>query len=68
LKGAAIIHLRAGTFVATRAELVHGVVTFHGCLQVQDLTGTRTYPQRVRSHRLGRREWIEWTEREEIAA
>jgi hypothetical protein len=68
VNGPAIIHLRAGTFVATRAELVHGVVTFHGCLQVRDLAGTRTYRQRVRSHRLGSGEWVEWSEREAVSA
>jgi hypothetical protein len=60
MTGPAIIHLRAGTFNASFAELSHGVITFTGALQVRDLAGVRTYPGKTRSHRLRSGEWVDW--------
>jgi hypothetical protein len=64
MTGPAIIHMRDGTFVASFAELSHGVVTFTGALRVRDLAGARTYQGKTRSHRLRSGEWVEWTGQE----
>jgi hypothetical protein len=58
--GPAVVHLRAGEYVAEHAELDHGVVNFTGRLRVRDLSGSRTYELRTVSHRLASSEWIEW--------
>jgi hypothetical protein len=58
--GPAVVHLRAGEYVATHAELDHGVIDFTGRLRVRDLAGERLYEQTTRSHRLASSEWVEW--------
>lgn len=68
LSGPAVIHTRRGKFVATHAEISSGIVSFEGNLRVRDYKGERTYPRTHRSIKLEPGEWIEWLDREAVAA